>query len=302
MVGSALCQKLRDLGFLNLITNPSQTLDLRKKEDVYSFFYSSKPDYVFHLAAKVGGIAANIESPVEFLTDNLYMNTNVISASQKLGVKKLLFLGSSCIYPRNCAQPMEESDLLSGVLETTNEGYALSKICGLKLCEYYNSQYGTNYISLMPPNIFGVGDDFGANTSHVISALIRKFHIAKTEGSRAVNIWGTGAARREFLYVDDVVEGMVYFMSKVNSNQLNGFVNLGSNKDISIGDLAELVKDVIGYHGTLNYDQTKPDGMPKKLMDSSIAESLGWMSSIGLREGIEKTYRWYLEQAEHDKK
>lgn len=298
MVGKVLINKLLEKGYSNILSPSSKELDLRKQEDVEEYFEKTKPEYVFHLAAKVGGIAANIESPADFLHDNLVMETNVIESSRKNNVEKLLFLGSSCIYPRECPQPMKEEHLLSGKLEPTNEGYALAKICGLKLCEYYNKQYKTNFINLMPPNIYGIHDHFASERSHVVSALLTRFHNAKKENLESVEIWGTGVARREFLYVEDCADAMIYFMENLSSEEIGAFVNIGCGEDVSIKELALLIKEIVGYEGELKFDTTKPDGMPKKLLDNSKSEKLGWKSKTSLHEGLEKTYKWYLNQKE----
>lgn len=295
MVGKALVKKLRERGNNNLLLPPSEELDLRKQKDVENYFEINKPEYVFHIAARVGGIAANIASPAQFLYDNLIMESNVIESSRKNSVKKLLFLGSSCIYPRDCPQPMKEEYLLTGKLEPTNEGYALAKICGLKLCEYYNKQYGTNFINLMPPNIYGINDHFESEKSHVISALITKFINAKQNNSEFVEVWGTGISRREFLFVEDVADAMIYFMENFSAREISPFINIGSGEDVSIKELALLIKDIVGYTGELKFDATKPDGMPKKLLDNSKAFNLGWKAKTPLRDGIKETVEWYIE-------
>lgn len=295
MVGKALVKKLGGEGYNNLLLPNSKELNLRNQKEVEDYFSINKPEYVFHLAAKVGGIAANMNYPAEFLYDNLAMETNVIESSRKNDVKKLLFLGSSCIYPRECPQPMKEEDLLTGKLEPTNEGYALAKICGLKLCEFYNKQYGTDFINLMPPNIYGVNDHFESEKSHVISALITKFNDANKNKAESVEIWGTGVSRREFLYVDDAADAMFYFMKNYSAKDISPFVNIGSGEDISIKELAFLIKDMIGYKGELKFDPSKPDGMPKKLLDSSKAADLGWKAKTGLKDGLKNTIDWYLK-------
>jgi GDP-L-fucose synthase len=273
----------------------SKELDLRNQKNVEEYFNINKPDYVFHLAAKVGGIAANIQSPAEFLYDNLMIEGNVIESSRKNSVEKLLFLGSSCIYPRECPQPMKEEYLLTGKLEPTNEGYALAKICGLKMCENYNKQYGTNFINLMPPNIYGINDHFDFKNSHVISSLITKFNDAKEKNQEVVEVWGTGISRREFLFVEDVADAMFYFMKNYSAKEIGPFVNIGSGEDISIKGLAFLIKDITQYSGEIKFDETKPDGMPKKLLDSSKAAGFGWKAKTNLRTGLEKTINWYVK-------
>jgi len=295
MVGGSLVRKLKEKEYNNLLLPSSSELDLRNQKAVQDYFKDNKPEYIFHIAAKVGGIGANINSPSDFLTDNLLMQSNVISSARDNDVKKLLFLGSSCIYPRECPQPMKEEHLLSGKLEPTNEGYAISKVCGLKECEFSNKQYGTNFISLMPPNLYGLNDHFEPEKSHVVSALITKFHNAKNQNLEFVDVWGTGTPRREFLYVDDCADAMIYFMQKYSAKEIGPFLNIGSGKDISIKDLAHLIKEVVGYSGELKFDTSKPDGMPKKLLDSSKAQEMGWEAKTELREGLGKTYQWYLE-------
>lgn len=295
MVGKALVKRLQEEGCDNLLLPNSKELDLRNQKDVENYFNTNKPEYVFHLAAKVGGIAANIASPDDFLEDNLSIEKNVIKSARENSVDKLLFLGSSCIYPRDCPQPMKEEDLLTGKLEPTNEGYALAKICGLKMCEYSNKQYGTNFINLMPPNIYGINDHFESEKSHVISSLITKFNDAKNRESKSVEIWGTGISRREFLFVEDVADAMVYFMEKYSAKEITPFINIGSGEDISIKDLAFLIKDIMKYDGELIFDASKPDGMPKKLLDNSKATNLGWKAKTNLREGFKKTIEWYLK-------
>lgn len=296
MVGKSLVKRLREEGENNLLLPSSKELDLRNQKDVENYFEINKPEYVFHLAAKVGGIAANMAAPTEFLDDNLAMETNVIISARKNSVKKLLFLGSSCIYPRECEQPMKEESLLTGKLEPTNEGYALAKICGLKLCEYSNRQYGTDFISLMPPNIYGPNDHFGSESSHVVSAQITKFNDAKIQGKEFVGLWGTGSAKREFLFVEDAADAMIYFMNNYPADKIGPFVNIGSGEEISIKDLAYLIKDIIGYDGKLQFNQNSNlDGMPRKLLDNSKAANLGWKAKTSFKEGLEKTIDWYLK-------
>lgn len=275
----------------------SRELDLRRQTEVESYFAKKKPDYVIHLAARVGGILANTKYPADFLLDNLLMTVNVLSCARQYRVRKLLFLGSSCIYPSHCPQPMKEEHLLTGKLEATNEGYALSKISGLKLCEYENKQYGTNFISLMPSNIYGPGDHFEPLHSHVVSALILKFHEAMKNKKPSVEVWGTGLARREFLFVEDAVDAIVYFMRNYDAKDLPPFLNIGPGNDISIRDLAFLIKKITRYRGEVIFDRTKPDGMMRKCMDVSLARKYGWNAKTGFENGLIKTYRWFLKNS-----
>lgn len=293
MVGSALMEELILQGFSNILTVSFEKLDLRNQAATTEFILQNKPEYVFLIAGKVGGIQANIQYPADFLFDNLAISSNVIHASHLAGVKKLLFLGSSCIYPRLCPQPMKEEYLLTGSLEPTNEAYAIGKIAGLKLCQYYNLQYKRNFIAAMPPNLFGEGDNFDPEGSHVVSALIRKIHAAKMQNLQTVEMWGTGKARREFLYVKDLVKGLVFLMQNYQQNQA---INIGTGSDVSILELAGIVKKVIGFTGTFQWDPSKPDGMPQKLMDSSLLHKQGWKAKTSLAKGLENTYRWYLSK------
>lgn len=292
MVGSAIHRKLKENGYTNFVLRTSKELNLTRQPDVELFFEQEKPEVVILAAAKVGGIMANMQSPATFLYDNLMIQNNVIHAAYKHGVEKLLFLGSSCIYPRMSPQPMKEEYLMDGKVEPTNEGYAIAKIAGLKLCEMYNKQYGTNYISVMPCNLYGYGDNFDPIRSHVVPAMIRKFHEAKMEDSSEVVVWGTGNARRELLFVDDMADACVYLLERYSGNE---FFNVGTGEDISVRRLAELVKEVVGYEGNIIYDTTKPDGMPQKLMDCSKLERNGWVYKTELKDGLAKTYRWYLD-------
>jgi len=292
MLGSSIVRILRSNGYQNLIYKRSFELDLKNQNEVNNFFENEKPEYVFLVAAKVGGIGANIEKPAEFLYDNLMINANIIEAAYQNKVSKLLFLGSSCIYPRLSKQPMKEDYLLDGKLEPTNEGYALGKIAGIKLCEFYNKQYNTNFISAMPPNLYGENDNFDPKHSHVIGALIRKFHTAKINNEKEVIMWGTGSARREFMYVDDAADACLFLMNNYNKNE---HINIGADEDIKIIELAELIKQITGFKGNIIKDTTKPDGMPKKLMDSSKMHNLGWKNKISLLEGLKKTYAFYLK-------
>lgn len=292
MAGSAIHRKLVEKGYRNFVLRTSEELDLRIQKDADDFFGQEKPDCVVLAAAKVGGIMANIQAPATFLYDNLMIQSNVIHSAYKYGVKKLLFLGSSCIYPRMSPQPMREEYLLDGKVEPTNEGYAMAKIAGMKLCEMYNRQYGTDYISVMPCNLYGYGDNFDPVRSHVVPATIRKFHEAKVNDSSEVVVWGTGNARRELLFSDDMADACVYLLERYSGND---FFNVGTGFDVSIRELAELTKEVVGYTGNIVYDTTKPDGMPQKLMDVSKLKDAGWVYKTELKEGLEKTYRWYLD-------
>jgi GDP-L-fucose synthase len=291
MVGSAIVRKLEKEGYANLLTKTSAELDLRDQQAVNKFFEKEKPDYVFLAAARVGGIMANNTYRAEFLYDNLMIEANIIHASYINKAKKLLFLGSSCIYPKMAPQPLKEEYLLSGFLEPTNEPYAVAKITGIKFCEYYREQYGCNYISAMPTNLYGPNDTYDLRNSHVLPALIRKFHAAKTGNEPFVTLWGTGTSKREFLYVDDVTEACFYLMQNYNEKQ---FVNIGSGEDLTIMELAELIKSIVGYKGEIILDKTKPDGTPRKLLDVSRIHSLGWRHTINLKEGIRKTYENFL--------
>jgi len=292
MVGSAICRKLKELGYNNLIFKDSKALDLRNQKSVNDFFMREKPDNVFLAAAKVGGILANSKYKAEFIYDNLMIQNNVIDASFIHKVKKLLFLGSSCIYPKMAKQPIKEEYLLSGYLEPTNEPYAIAKIAGLKLCQYYKEQYGCNFISLMPTNLYGINDNFNLYNSHVLPALIRKFHEAKVSKKHVVQLWGSGQPYREFLYVDDLADACVFLMKTYNGSNP---INVGSGDDLSILDLARKVKQVIGFSGEINWDSSKPDGTPRKLLDVSLINKLGWSAKTPLEDGIKKTYNWYVQ-------
>jgi len=292
LVGSAIARKLMVSGYNNLVTRTSKELDLRLQADVNSFFEQERPDYVFLAAAKVGGILANNTYPAEFLYDNLMIQSNIIHYAYVCGVKKLLFLGSSCIYPKLSPQPMKEEYLLDGKLESTNEPYAIAKIAGIKMCQSYNRQYGTNFISVMPTNLYGPNDNFDLETSHALPALLRKFHEAKMNKEPFVKIWGTGSPRREFLYIDDLADACVFLMQNYDEDQI---INVGTGEDISIRELALLIKEITGYEGELKFDASKPDGTPRKLLDVSKLTDLGWKAKTGLRGGIAKTYQWYKE-------
>lgn len=292
LVGSAIIRNLKERGFTNIIERTHKELDLKRQEDVERFFEIEKPEYVFLAAAKVGGIHANNTYPAEFIYDNLMIESNIIHSSYKNKVKKLLFLGSSCIYPKFAEQPIKEEYLLTGKLEETNEAYAIAKITGIELCKFYRRQYGCDFISAMPTNLYGINDNFDLETSHVLPALIRKIHEAKIANKEEVVIWGTGKPLREFMYVDDLADALVHLMLNY-SEEIH--VNMGTGKDISIEELAEVVKEVIGYKGKIVNDLSKPDGTPRKLLDVSRLEATGWKYKVELKEGIEKTYKWYLK-------
>jgi len=292
LVGAAVVRELQRQGYKNLLMRTSAELDLRNQADVSAFFATERPEYVVLAAAKVGGILANSTYPADFIRDNLQIQTNVIESARQASVRKFCFLGSSCIYPKLARQPMREDSLLTGPLEPTNEWYAVAKIAGLKMCQAYRRQYGFNAISLMPTNMYGPGDNFDLQSSHVLPALIRRFHEAKVRSDAEVVVWGTGAPRREFLYVDDLAKAIVHFMRTYEGEEL---VNVGRGNDVSIRELAEMVAEVIGYPGRIVFDATKPDGTPRKLLDTSRATSLGWRPTIGLRDGIGTTYAWYRE-------
>jgi GDP-L-fucose synthase len=295
MVGSALVRKLQQEGFTNLLTPSSAQLDLRNQQAVNDWFAETKPAYVFLAAAKVGGIVANNTYRADFLYDNLMIESNIIHAAYKNGVEKLLFLGSSCIYPRLADQPMKEEYLLTGLLEPTNEPYAIAKIAGIKLCEAYRDQYGCNFISAMPTNLYGQGDNYHLQNSHVIPALLRKFHEAKVNGSGHVELWGTGSPLREFMYVDDLADACYFLMQQYDGKL---FVNIGTGEEVTIKQLAMHVKEVTGFNGDIHFDTSKPDGTPRKLMDSSRLHDMGWKHSTSLKEGLEKAYRFFIaEQA-----
>jgi len=287
MVGSAIVRLLQKEGFNNLLIRRSSELDLRNQAAVKTFFREEQPEYVYLAAAKVGGIHANNQFKADFIYDNLMMECNVIHAAHENGCKKLLFLGSSCIYPKFAEQPIQEESLLTGLLEPTNEPYALAKIAGLKMCDYYREQYGTDFISLMPTNLYGPNDNYDLQNSHVIPAMLRKFHEAKIENKQAVELWGTGSPKREFLHVDDLAKACVYFM-QTHSGQ--GTINIGTGEDISIRDLAELIKEVVGYEGEINWNTAYPDGTPRKLMNVEKALFLGWKAQISLENGLQEVY------------
>jgi len=287
LVGSALLRRAEKLGYKNLIMKTRQELDLTDQKAVAAFFSEQKPEYVFMAAAKVGGIWANATYPAEFIYENITIQTNLIHQSYRHGIKKLLFLGSSCIYPKNAPQPMKEEHLLTGTLEPTNEPYAIAKIAGIKMCQAYNRQYGTNFISVMPTNLYGPGDNYDLETSHVIAALIRKFHEAKVRNDLKVVVWGTGTPKREFLFIDDLADACFFLMQNYNESEI---INIGYGKDITINSLAGLIKQVVGYNGNIVYDETKPDGVSQKILDTTKLSTLGWNPQHDLKEGLKKTY------------
>lgn len=293
MAGSAIVRKLKQKGFNNIIERTSSELDLRNQQAVNDFFAEVKPDYVFLAAAKVGGILANNTYRAEFIYDNLMMECNVMHAAMQHQTKKLLFLGSSCIYPKLAPQPLKEAYLLTGELEPTNQPYAIAKIAGIELCNAYRHQYGCNFISVMPTNLYGLNDNYDLHNSHVLPAMLRKFITAKKTGAPTVEIWGTGKPRREFLYVDDLADALVFLMQEYNEE---GFVNIGVGNDISIEELARLIQDITQYKGKIIFDTSKPDGTPRKLMDVSRLTALGWKAQTSLREGIEKVYHSVKDQ------
>ncbi len=292
MVGSALIRGLETAGFSKLLKRDRSELDLGDSEAVTKFFCNEKPELVIFAAAKVGGIKANNEQPVEFLLENLRVQNNVIAAAHESGVRKLLFLGSSCIYPKLAPQPIPESALLNGPLEPTNEAYAIAKIAGVKLCQAFSREYGANFISAMPTNLYGPNDNFDLETSHVLAALLRKAYEAKKSSARELVVWGTGTPRREFLHVDDCASACLFLLEKYDSPEI---INVGCGEDISIHELAESICDVVGFDGELSWDKTKPDGTPRKLLDLSKLRGLGWTPTIPLRDGIAQTYEWFLK-------
>jgi len=291
LVGSAIVRRLKSGGYENLVFRTSRELDLRDQSAVRQFFEEEKPDCVILAAARVGGILANNSYPADFIYDNLMMEANVVDAAYRSGVKKMLALGSTCIYPKMAPQPLREDYLLTGPLEPTNEWYAVAKIAGIKLCQAYRIQYGCNFIAAMPTNLYGPGDNFDLEKSHVMPAMIRKFHEAKVNGSPAVTLWGTGSPRREFLHVDDMADACIYLLDHYDGGDI---VNIGVGDDLPISDLAEMVKSVVGFEGEIIYDSTKPDGTPRKLVDTGRINSMGWRAKIDLRAGIEQTYQWFL--------
>jgi len=303
LVGSAIMRQLHAKGYSNIVTKTHNELDLTEQQAVREFFQEEKPEYVFLCAAKVGGIVANLTYPAEFIVQNLQIQNNIIHEAWRAAVKRLLFLGSSCIYPRDCPQPIKEEYLLTGPLEATNRAYAVAKIAGIEMCWSYNKQYGTQYLSIMPTNLFGPGDNYNLETSHVVPALIRKMHEAKESGARTVQVWGSGTPKREFLYSDDLGEAALHLMTiddrqytaMVASHEFPPLINIGSGKDLTIKELAELVKTVVGFEGELDWDQSKPDGTPRKLLDVSRISLLGWKTRHSLKEGIKKAYVDFLD-------
>lgn len=293
MVGSAIVRNLEAKGYLNILKRSSSELDLRRQKEVEEFFEREKPDYVFLAAARVGGIIANSKMPADFMYDNMILEMNVIKSSYDNNVKKLMFLGSSCIYPRMAPQPMKESCLLTSELEKTNEAYALAKISGLKYCEYLNRQYNTDYISVMPTNLYGINDNYHEENSHVLPALIRRIHLAKKAGDKTVTVWGSGKVKREFLYADDLADACVYLMDNYSGDET---VNIGTGSELTIAELAAVIKDVVKYEGAIVYDSSKPDGTPRKLLDISKLTNLGWSYKTELMEGIALAYEDYLKR------
>jgi len=291
MVGSAIIRALKSAGHTQIIGRTSEELDLRDSAAVREFFAQEKPVYVIMAAARVGGIHYNSTAPYDFIYDNLIMSTNVIEAARQTKVRKLLFLGSSCIYPKLAKQPIKEDSLLTGPLEVTNEAYALAKIAGIKLCTFARQQYGCDFISAMPCNLYGTGDNFSLENSHVLPAIIRKMHEAKLRGDTAVKLWGTGLPLREFLHVDDLAQACLLLMDKYSEP---GTINIGSGQEVTIQALAETISSVVGYYGKLEFDKSKPDGTPRKIMDNSRIQALGWTSQISLKQGIQEVYQWYL--------
>jgi len=302
LVGSAIVRQLEERGFTSLLMRTHKELDLTNQAQVQSFFEQEKPDYVILAAAKVGGIYANNTYPADFIYQNIMIEANVINSAYKNKVKRLLFLGSTCIYPKAVKQPMREDALLTDVLEPTNEPYALAKITGIKLCESYNRQHGTDFRSVMPTNLYGINDNFHPENSHVIPALMQRFHEAKVNGDAEVIVWGTGKAMREFLYVDDMAEASLFVLEldertyQANTESMLSHINVGTGKDVTIKEMAETMKEVVGFKGNLTFDSAKPDGSPRKLIDVSRLSNMGWKYSIDLEEGFKKTYKWYLNQ------
>lgn len=297
LVGSHIVDELHAQGYTNILTRTKDELDLCNAQAVEEFFEKEKPEYVFLAAAKVGGILANNTYPADFIAQNLAIELNIIQSSHKYGVKKLLFLGSSCIYPRMCPQPIKEEYLLTSELEPTNEPYAIAKIAGIKLCQSYNRQHGTKFIACMPTNLYGPKDNFNLQNSHVLPALLSKIHTAKVNGDKQITVWGTGTPRREFLYVEDLAQACVFLMNNYEGNEV---VNVGTGTDVTIAELVSMIAKVVGFEGDLVYDTTKPDGTPRKLLNVDKLTSLGWKAKTSLEDGIKKTYEWYLQNVEKE--
>lgn len=291
LIGSAVVRKLKSTDYQNIVTRTHKELDLTERNKVAEFFEKESPEYVFLAAARVGGIYANSTFPAEFIHENLMIQTNVMDLSYRCGIKKLLFLASSCIYPKRCKQPMREEYLLTGPIEPTNEPFAIAKIAGIKMCQAYNKQYGTNFVSIVPANVYGINDHF-AEDGHVVASLLRNFHEAKVKGSESVTIWGTGRPKREFLYVDDLAEACIFLMDRYDESEP---INAGTGLDTSVANLAELVRRTVGFKGNISYDTTKPDGNPSRLLDTSRMTALGWTSKITLEEGLRMTYDWFKQ-------
>jgi GDP-L-fucose synthase len=294
LVGSAICRRLESAGHSNVLTRSHSEIDLQDQAATREFFEAERPEQVYLAAAKVGGINANNSFPAQFIHDNLAIALSVIDSAYQTGVEKLLFLGSSCIYPKLAPQPMPESCLLTGELEPTNEPYALAKIAGIKLCESYNREYGTNFFSAMPTNLYGIGDNFDLETSHVLPALLRKCHEAREQGDKSFVVWGSGTPMREFLYADDLADACVFLMENCSAADIGSHINIGTGSDVTIRELAELICETVGFEGELVFDATKPDGTPRKLLDVSRMTSLGWTASTPLRDGLKNAYEWYL--------
>lgn len=293
LVGSSITRKLNEFGYVNLVLKTRKELDLLDCNQVNEFFEKEKPEYVFLCAAKVGGILANTTQKADFIYNNLQIQNNIIYNSHKNNIKKLLFLGSSCIYPRDCGQPIKEEYLLSGPLEKTNDAYAVAKIAGIKMCQSFNEQYKTNYISVMPTNLYGINDNFDLESSHVLPAMIRKFHDAKINNSKYVELWGSGSVKREFLFVDDLADACVFLMNNYDSSEI---MNIGTGEDLTIKELAYMIKDVVGFNGEIVWNTSMPDGTPRKLLDVSKINNLGWKYKIDLETGLKLTYSWFLQE------
>jgi GDP-L-fucose synthase len=295
LVGAALMRELKEQGYENIVTRTRSELDLTRQAEVEEFFRTEKPRYVFLAAARVGGIYANSTYPAEFIYENLAIQTNVIHSAYKSGVEKLLFLGTACAYPRECPQPIKEEYLMCGPLEPTNVAFGTAKVAGEIMCQSYDKQYGTDFIIAVPTNLYGPGDNFDPKDAHVIPALMRRFHEAKAEGAPSISVWGTGSPRREFMYIDDCARACIFLMENYDSPEL---INVGTGEDCSIGELASTIKEVVGYEGELEFDTSKPDGAPLKMLDSSRLLSMGWKPETSLREGLERMYRWFLDNPE----